>query len=305
MTLRELRYVVALADTGNFARAAEACHVSQPTLSTQLKKLEEYLGVQLFERTKKRVLPTTAGREIIAQARAVLEAADRLIVLARGAADPFAGLFHLGVIPTLGPYLLPHLLPHLRAAHPKLTIYVREDLTANLLEQLRAGKLDAILVALPVDDKGLTIEPLFREPFLFALPAGHRLAARKKIRQEELAEEHVLLLEEGHCFRDQALAVCGTRRQGEEDFRATSLETLRQMVATGVGTTLMPALAAQVGAIGKRLIEFRPFAAPEPGRVIGLAWRREFAREPLLRALVALIREKLPPKVHPVRTRRL
>lgn len=302
MNLRELQYVVALADHGNFARAAAACYVSQPTLSTQLKKLEQYLGVQLFERTKKRVLPTAAGKEIITQARVVLADIERLKALARGAVDPFAGDVQLGVIPTLGPYLLPHVLRNLRSTYPRLRLYVRELQTALLLQELRDGKLDLVLLALPIEARGLCVQPLFHEPFLLALPPGHPLARRTRVRQAELAGERLLLLEEGHCLRDQALALCGARGAAEDEgLRATSLETLRQMVASGVGTTLMPALAAEAGRMDKRLLVFRAFAAPAPRRTIGAAWRQGFARETVARALADLIRRYAPAGVVPAK----
>lgn len=303
MNLRDLRYLVALADSGNFARAANTCHVSQPTLSMQIKKLEDQLGVQLFERTSKRAVPTMAAKEIIAQARVVLAEADQLRALARGAGDPFTGPLRLGVIPTLGPYLLPHLLPKIRAAYPQLRLYMREALTAELLAQLRAGKLDACLVALPIDEHGLEHEPLFREPFMAALPAQHPLAKKKKLRQADLIGEQILLLEEGHCLRDQTLAVCGARRGSDDDYPATSLETLRQMVAAGIGITLMPALATRTSAIGKRLLVFRPFADSTPNRLIALVWRRGYARVAVLHALAMLTRTALPPNVNAVKPR--
>ncbi len=297
MNLRDLKYLVALADSGNFARAADACHVSQPTLSTQVKKLEDELGVQLFERTSKRVVPTAAARDVIAQARVVLAEAEQLRALARGAADPFSGALRLGVIPTLGPYLVPYLLPKIRGTYPKLRLYLREALTAELLAQVRAGKLDACLVALPIADQGLETEPVFREPFLAALPASHPLAKKKKLRQSDLTGEQILLLEEGHCLRDQTLAVCGARRGAEDDYPATSLETLRQMVAAGVGITLMPALATRASAIGKRLLVFRPFSDSTPNRLIALVWRRGYARTAVMHALAELTRGALPATV--------
>lgn len=303
MNLRDLRYLVALADSGNFARAANTCHVSQPTLSMQIKKLEDQLGVQLFERTSKRAVPTAAAKEIIAQARVVLAEADQLRALARGAGDPFTGPLRLGVIPTLGPYLLPHLLPKIRAAHPQLRLYMREALTAELLAQLRASKLDACLVALPIDEHGLEHEPLFREPFMAALPAQHPLAKKKKLRQADLIGEQILLLEEGHCLRDQTLAVCGARHGSDDDYPATSLETLRQMVAAGIGITLMPALATRTSAIGKRLLVFRPFADSTPNRLIALVWRRGYARAPVLHALASLTRTALPHNVNVIKPR--
>lgn len=302
MNLRDLRYLVALADSGNFARAARACHVSQPTLSMQIKKLEDELGVRLFERTSKSVVPTPAAGAIVAQARVVLAAADELRALARGATDPLAGPLRLGVIPTLGPYLLPRLLPKIRGAYPKLRLYLRESLTAELLARLRAGKLDACLLALPIDDRGLATEPLFREPFLAALPAPHPLAKKKKLRQADLNGEHILLLEEGHCMRDQTLAVCGTRRGADDDYPATSLEALRQMVAAGIGLTLMPRLAADKGVLGKRLLVFRPFADSNPSRLIAMVWRRGYGRVAVLQAIGELTRATLPPGIKAIKT---
>lgn len=232
MTLKELRYLVALADQGRFGRAAEACHVGQPTLSTQLKKLEDYLGVTLFERNKHYLLPTPVGEEIIERARIALDVVEQIRQLARQGDDPMTGGLRLGVIPTLGPYLVPHLIPAIRHACPKLSLFLREDLTANLLERLRQGRLDALVLALPVNGDDIEVVELFREPFMVALPAGHELERKKQIREEELAGYNVLLLEEGHCMREQALAICGsTASTQREELKATSIETLRQMVA--------------------------------------------------------------------------
>jgi LysR family hydrogen peroxide-inducible transcriptional activator len=298
MNLQDLRYVVALAETRHFARAADTCHVSQPTLSTQIKKLEDELGVVLFERTNKRVTPTAIGQQIIAQARVVLEEATKLQQLAQQGHDPMAGRLQLGVIPTLGPYLVPHLLPRLRQEFPMLKLYLREDLTARLLHQLHAGALDALLLALPIDHTGLESVALFAEPFVLALPREHPLAQKHQVRETDLASAHVLLLEDGHCLRDQALAVCGFPPHGEtEVFRASSLETLRQMVAAGVGCTLLPALAAATTSASQHLIALRPFVKPAPHRTIGLVWRHSFPRQNMLRSLAALIRAHLPPGV--------
>ena len=301
MTLQDLRYVVTLAETRNFARAAKACYVSQPTLSTQIKKLEDELGLALFERTNKRVMPTAAGFELIVQARVVLEEAEKLQQMAQQALDPMAGPLRLGVIPTLGPYLLPHLVPQLRADYPHLRLYLREDLTANLIERLRAGALDAILLALPIHTDGLELIELFREPFVMALPKDSPLAGKSEVMETDLMGVQLLLLEDGHCLRDQALAVCGLPQpRGSEDFRGSSLETLRQMVAAGVGCTLLPALAADAAGTGgtkltsERLIELRPFAAPVPSRTIGLAARRGFPRMEMVRAFAELIKRHAP-----------
>ena len=306
MTLQDLRYVVTLAETRNFARAAKACYVSQPTLSTQIKKLEDELGLALFERTNKRVMPTPAGVELIVQARVVLEEAEKLQQMAQQALDPMAGPLRLGVIPTLGPYLLPHLVPQMRADYPRLSLYLREDLTGNLIERLRSGALDAILLALPIQTDGLELIELFREPFVMALPKDSPLAGKSEVMETDLMGMQLLLLEDGHCLRDQALAVCGLPQpRGSEDFRGSSLETLRQMVAAGVGCTLLPALAADAAGTGgtkltstklasQELIELRPFAAPVPSRTIGLAARRGFPRMEMVRAFAELIKRHAP-----------
>ena len=248
MTLRELRYLVALADLGHFGRAAEACHVSQPTLSTQLRKLEESLGVALFERTNRTLHVTPVGGQIVAKARWVLAEADSIVALARRRTAPLTGPLDLGVIPTLGPYLLSWLLPPLERAFPDLRLVVHEDLTGRLLERLGTHRIDAALLALPIDDRELNTLPLFDEPFFLALPPGHRLAGTgATVSQSDLRREHLLLLSEGHCFRDQALAVCGFEtppdRDRGTDVRAASLETIRRMVAAGMGCTLLPAMA--------------------------------------------------------------
>jgi LysR family transcriptional regulator, hydrogen peroxide-inducible genes activator len=297
MTLQELRYLVALADEGHFARAAEACHISQPTLSTQLRKLENSLGVTLFDRSLRHVAPTAIGREIIAQARVVLDQVGKIREFARREKDPMAGTLKLGVIPTLGPYLLPHLLPAIHQACPGLRLLLREDLTVRLLEQLHSGRLHAALLALPVPDNTLKVEELFSEPFVVALPRAHPLAAKSRLRQRDLLRESVLLLEEGHCMRDQALEICGANRtQISDEVKATSLETLRQMVALGVGCTLLPLLATLSGAglLEPNLVELRPFAHPVPTRTIGLLWRQRFAREETVKRLASLIRTHLP-----------
>lgn len=297
MTLQELRYLVAVAEKGHFVRAAEACHVGQSTLSTQLKKLEDYLGVTLFERNKHYLLPTPIGEEIIAQARVALEVMERIRELARRGQDIMAGALRLGVIPTLGPYLIPHLLPSIRNVFPKLHLFLREDLTVNLVERLHMGKLDALLLALPIQDEGIEAIELFAEPFIVALPAGHPLTQKKQIRESDLRSECVLLLEEGHCLREQALAICGhSSSEQRDELKATSLETLRQMVAAGVGCTLLPALAALpgLGSVPNGLVQMRPFASPKPSRTIGIAWRHRYPRESTIKRLAAVILANLP-----------
>jgi LysR family hydrogen peroxide-inducible transcriptional activator len=297
MTLQELRYLVALADKAHFVRAAEVCNVSQPTLSTQLKKLEDYLGVTLFERNKHQLRPTPIGEEIVERARRALDIIEEIRDLAVRDHDPMNGPLRLGVIPTLGPYIVPHLLPALRERYANLHLFLREDLTSNLLERLRQGSLDALLLALPVRGEDVSVLGLFREAFVVALPREHRLASQEQVNETALVGENVLLLEEGHCMRDQALAICGaTSSDHREELKATSIETLRQMVAAGVGCTLLPQLAALpgVGSISEGMVQIRPFAAPVPTRTIGLAWRHRYPREATIRGLADLIRANLP-----------
>ena len=276
-TLRQLEYLVALAEHLHFRRAAEACHVTQPALSSQIQALEELLGVQLVERGARRVLLTEAGREVVGQARRILDATDGLLETARAASEPLCGPLRLGVIPTIAPYLLPRALPGLRARYPRLELFLREEFTHVLVQRLEAGELDVLLLALPVSGEVETM-PLFDDAFHLAVPPSHRLARRKRVRERDLAGEDVLLLEDGHCFRDQALALCGKVGAHEATrMRATSLGTLAQMVAGGLGTTLLPGLALEVEgrAEGLRVI---PFADPPPHRSIGLAWRRASGR---------------------------
>jgi LysR family hydrogen peroxide-inducible transcriptional activator len=298
MNLQDLRYIVALAKTRHFGRAAEACYVSQPTLSTQIKNLEDELSVTLFERTNKRVMPTPIGLTLIAQARVILEEVEKLRYMAQQVHDPMTGPLRLGVIPTLGPYLLPHLVSRLRATYPHLRLYLREEITERLLDHLHTGALDALLLSLPVPDGGLEVEALFHEPFVFACPAGDPLARKAHIRETDLQDAPVLLLEDGHCLRQQALAVCGfPPLPGTETFRASSLETLRQMVAAGVGCTLLPVLAAAVPSPSDTLLVLRPFAAPVPSRTIGMVYRRGFPRAKTVQTLAELMRAEAPPDV--------
>jgi LysR family hydrogen peroxide-inducible transcriptional activator len=300
MTLQELRYLVALADKGHFVRAAESCNVGQPTLSTQLKKLEEYLGVTLFERNKHQLRPTAVGEKVIERARCALGVVEEIRQLARAGHDPMNGPLRLGVIPTLGPYLIPSLIPAIREAFPGLHLFLREDLTANLLERLRQGRLDALLLALPVRGGDVEVQSLFDEEFVVALPASHPLADKTQITEAELAGLNVLLLEEGHCMRDQALAICArTSEEQREELKGTSLETLRQMVAAGVGCTLLPRLAAHpsAGSVHASMVQIRPFAAPVPTRTIGIVWRRNYPRAGTVTRLAQLIMANLPAEV--------
>lgn len=290
--LKDLRYLVAVADTRHFGRAAEKCFISQPTLSAQLKKLEDYLGVQLIERQPKNVTLTEAGEQIVARARRMLEASEEVVALARTHRDPLAGRLRVALLPTIGPYLLPRVSQPIRKTLPRLELRLYEYQTAQMLEKLEAGEIDLSILALPVDaDCADTLE-LYTEAFTVAVPDQHRLAKREHVRVDDLDGETLLLLEDGHCLRDQALEVCsrvGTHEK--QDFRATSLETLRQMVATGAGITLLPELAGR-GAYGNaRGVAIRPFTRPAPVRHVGGVWRKTTARRAAIDAVCKIVAE--------------
>ena len=289
MNLRDLRYLVALADHKHFGRAAAASFVSQPTLSTQIRKLEDELGVSLVERAPRRVMLTPIGREIAERARRILGEVAELKETARRTRDPEAGTVRLGLFPTLAPYLLPHVLPGIRTRFPRLELLLVEEKTDALLARLREGRLDAAILALPVHDDQLHVESLFTEPFLLAVPNAHALAAHDRpLDLHALDHEHLLLLEEGHCLRDQALDVCRLAGANERDgFRATSLETLRQMVAAGVGLTLLPMLAVQPPVPASHDITLLPFTGIPPSRDIAMVWRRTSAMSAFLVQLAA------------------
>lgn len=273
LTLRQLQYVVAVADTLGFRRAAERCAVSQPTLSAQIQQLEGVLGVTLFERDRRRVLVTKAGEEIVARARRVLLEAEDLVAAATRSRDPFEGTFRVGVIPTIAPYYLPEVTQVLASKFPKLHLVFREERTQDTVRELENGTLDAGIVALEADLGDLEHAEIFRDPFVVALGPSHPLAKKKKIPEEALDGAEVLLLEDGHCLRTQALSVCAKAGARESGFRATSLATLVQMVARSRAVTLLPVLALDVENRGGQLVT-RPFTAPEPYRTIALVWRR-------------------------------
>lgn len=287
MNIRDLKYLVALQDHQHFGKAADACFVSQPALSMQIKKLEEHLGVQLLERTNKSVMFTTVGDALTARARLVLSQVDEMKELAKQSVDPFSGELRLGIFPTLAPYLLPRIAPKISKKLPRLSLFLLEEKTNILLEKLQQGKIDAAILALPIDVSGLVSVPLFDEEFMLAVPVAHELAARKSIKAEELSHHPLLLLEDGHCLRDQALSFC-YRVQAEENqrFRATSLETLRYMVAAGVGVTLMPKLACRAN----DGVAYITFKTPKPMRSIGMVWRASTAKELVLKEIVAQIK---------------
>jgi LysR family hydrogen peroxide-inducible transcriptional activator len=290
LKLKDLRYLVAVADTRHFGRAAAKCFVSQPTLSAQLRKLEEYLGVQLIERRPRKIMLTEAGEEVALRARSMLESGDAIVKTALTRRDPLAGQVRLGVLPTIGPYLLPRVALKIRKALPRLELMLYEYRTEPLLERLHHGELDLGILALPVHEDGLVTRELYQEPFVAALPADHPLSARARIRIEDLQSETLLLLEDGHCMRDQALAVCARGDVHEsQDFRATSLETLRQMVVTGAGVTLLPELASVGSYANTKGLAIRPFAKPVPTRSIGAIWRKSSARLAAIEAVCDVI----------------
>lgn len=289
ITLQELRYLVAVADHGHFGRAAEACNVSQPALSIQLKKLEEQLNVQLIERTNRSIQLTPIGTEVVRRARKVLEEAYNIMDVTRSACSPLAGAFHLGVIPTLGPYLLPGILPAIKKEYPEMQLFLTEDKTENLLMALHEGKLDALLMALPVDDDNVATISLGFEPFLLALPQHHPLAKKELIAPGDLNKTDILLLAEGHCLREHAMEACkhfGVRER--TDFHATSLETLKHMVAAGTGITLLPELAT--GNLPDNVV-LRSFTHPVPIREVALFFRKTSARRDEFEALAALVKK--------------
>ena len=283
MNLRDLKYLIALADLRHFGKAADACFVSQPTLSTQIRKLEEELGVTLVERAPRKVMLTATGQDMVQRARRIVADVEQMREAARRSKDPESGSLRLGVFPTLGPYLLPHVVPQLRERFPQLELLLIEEKSDVLLQRLREGRLDATLLALPVHDDQLHAEFLFDEPFVLAAPQGHELASRTSLRIDELSDETLLLLEDGHCLREQALDVCRlSGAQEKSGFRATSLETLRQMVAAGVGVTLLPALSVHAPIVQPANIHLVSFDDPAPSRRIALVWRKSSAMEAFL-----------------------
>jgi LysR family hydrogen peroxide-inducible transcriptional activator len=294
VNLRDLRYLVALADERHFGRAAERCFVSQPTLSAQIRKLEDYLGVTLVERQPKRVTLTDAGEKVVERARRLLLEADAIVEVAKTDRDPLAGPLRLALIPTVGPYLLPEIARPLKRALPRLKLMLYEYQTGPLLEKLRDGELDLGILALPVATDGLATAELYEEPFTLAVPADHPLAARERVKVADLEGETLLLLEDGHCLRDHALEVCSRIGLGEEgDYRATSLETLRQMVAAGHGVTLLPQLAAEAPVGTARGLKVKPFVRPAPVRTIGAVWRKSTTRGKAIEAVVATVRRAM------------
>jgi LysR family hydrogen peroxide-inducible transcriptional activator len=297
MNLRALQYFVKLADLRHFSKAADACFVSQPTLSTQIKKLEEELGVQLVERAPKMIMLTPVGEEIADRARLILSDIEQIRAVARRSSNPAEGVLRLGLFPTLAPYFLPHVVPSIRERYPDLLLQLAEEKTEVILHMLRRGQLDAGILALPVSDEGMEVEILFEEPFVLALPGGHPLTRRDEVSMLDLEGAELLLLEEGHCLRDHALEVCALADAHERvDFHATSMETLRQMVAADVGITLMPLLAVKPPIAATPNVVLRKFAEPVPNRTVAMIWRNSSALSGFLREFAESLKA-LPPEL--------
>ena len=297
MNLRALQYFVKLADLRHFSNAANACFVSQPTLSTQIRKLEDELGVQLVERAPKNIMLTPVGAEVAERARLVLRDIEQIRAAARSVGDPANGKLRLGLFPTLAPYLLPHVVPVIRKSYPELSLHLAEEKTEDILRMLHQGELDAALLALPINEEGLEMEVLFKEPFVLAIPNDHPLCDRKEISLTDLNGNELLLLDEGHCLREHALDVCALAGANERvDFHATSMETLRQMVAAEVGITLMPLLAVKPPIAATPNVVIRRFAEPAPSRTIAMVWRSSSALSGFLREFAQSLKA-LPPKL--------
>jgi LysR family transcriptional regulator, hydrogen peroxide-inducible genes activator len=301
MTLTELKYVVAVARERHFGRAAEACFVSQPTLSVAIRKLEEELSVQLFERGPNEVTVTPIGQQIVEQAQRVLEQSNAIREIARQGKDPLIGPLRLGVIYTISPYLLPHLVPRIIADAPEMPLLLQENFTIKLLELLRQSEIDVAILADPFPDHGLMTQAMYDEPFIVVVPKGHPLAKLKSVRSEQLKSETMLLLGAGHCFRDQVLEVCPelsrfsqTSAGIQKTFEGSSLETIRHMVASGIGITVLP-IMARPEARDDRLLVYLPFEAPAPFRRVSLVWRKSFSRLAAIEAIrQAVLASNLP-----------
>ncbi|WP_066016904.1 hydrogen peroxide-inducible genes activator [Endozoicomonas atrinae] len=297
MTLTELRYIVTLAQEQHFGRAASKCFVSQPTLSVGVKKLEDELGVALFERTRNAVRVTPMGELIISQAQKVLEEASAIKQLAKTGQDQLSSPLRVGAIYTIGPYLFPHLIPQLAQTAPNMPLYIEENFTAVLRRKLRLGELDAIIVALPFNEPDVLTKPLYDEPFRVLLPGGHPWESQREIDPADLVQEELLLLGEGHCFRDQVLEACpmlASKKEAGSDgsgIEATSLETIRHMVASGMGISVLPQSAVVDHHYAPNILSTRPFCAPSPSRTVALAWRASFPRPKAIDVLSDALRQ--------------
>lgn len=290
MNIRDLRYLVSLMEHQHFGKAAEACYVSQPALSIQIQKLEEILGIKLLERTNKTLLFTEEGVLIAERARHILNQVEEIYDFAKLAKNPYSGDLKIGIFPTLAPYFLPMIIPSLTKKYPNLSLYLIEEKTLSLIEKLKKGKLDAAFLALPLFENSLKTIPLFEEEFLLATSRNHKFSRLKMIKQSSLDNKQLMLLEEGHCMREQALLLCQKMKAAEtQHFRATSIETLRHMVAAGMGMTLMPQLACD----NNRNISYIPFSAPKPTRSICLAWRDTTAKHFLFKEIANYVKNIL------------
>jgi LysR family hydrogen peroxide-inducible transcriptional activator len=290
MTLTELRYIIAVAREQHFGRAAKSCFVSQPTLSVAIKKLEDELDVILFERHRSEVTLTPLGEEIVQQAQQVLEQVEGIKQIAQQGQDPLHGPLRLGAIYTIGPYLLPKLIPALHKRAPNMPLVIQENYTVELTRRLKQGELDAIVIALPYQEPGIVTLQLYQEPFKVVLPTNHAWNKRKTIPVGELANENLLLLGAGHCFREQVIDACpacivGDQRTMQQTVEGTSLETIRHMVASGLGITVLPCTAVEEKLAKTSLLAIRPFSKPAPGRTVALAWRASFPRPKAIEAL--------------------
>lgn len=311
MTLTELRYIVAVAREHHFGRAAQACFVSQPTLSVAIKKLEHELGVQLFERRSGEITLTPIGERVVDQAQQTLEAAQSIKTVAQQGKDQLSGPLRIGAIFTTGPYLFPELIPILRKSAPAMPLIVEENYTAALAEKLKHGELDIIIIALPFSEQGIVSKPLYNEPFVVLLPAAHPLTQRATIKSANLKDETVLLLGRGHCFRDHVIEACpdcipkpGLDGGLSDTLEGSSLETIRHMVVSGLGVTILPCTAAGADRYSQRLLEIRRFSKPVPSRVIAAAWRASFPRPKVVDLIIDAIGQCHLSCTHAVKSRK-
>ena len=303
MTLTEIRYIIAVADEKHFGRAASRCFVSQPTLSIGVKRLEDELGVTLFERSKSGVHLTAVAEQLVEKARDILREVDSFKELSHHLKDPFLAPLRIGAIYTIGPYLFPSLLPALKTAEPRLKLYIEESFTGTLRKMLKKGQLDAIIVALPFTEPEIEVRELYTEPFEVLLPASHPWSLTPSIPPKHLHTENVLLLGEGHCFRDQVIDACPALSQSIFDrdnlvAEGSSLETLRHMVASGLGVTVLPASAAGLENYAPGFLTTKPFTKPEPSRIVAVAWRRQFPRTEAIELLIDVIRKQVGPELN-------
>jgi len=303
MTLTELRYIIAVADEKHFGRAASKCFVSQPTLSIGVKRLEDELGVTLFERSKTGVHLTAVAEQLVEKARKILHEVELFKELSDHVKDPFLAPLRVGAIYTIGPYLFPALLPALKTAEPRMKLYIEESFTGTLRQMLKRGQLDAIIVALPFTEPDIEVHELYTEPFEVLLPSNHPWASESSIPPKQLHTEHVLLLGEGHCFRDQVIDACPALSRSAHErnnlvAEGSSLETLRHMVASGLGVTVLPASAAGLENYAPGYLATRPFSKPEPSRTVAIAWRRQFPRTEAIDLLIDVIRKQVGPQLN-------